>query len=307
MKQLQHIAIRVLILGLPVLGLAQQLPQFSQYMYNTISVNPAYAGSREVLVVNLLNRNQWLGIDGAPVTQTLSAHSSIPGTKLGVGLSVINDKLGYEKTTYLSTAVSYTIDLDPYDEYKLAFGVQGGFRRYTIDDELLMDPNAANDPFLQNLDPSWNPNVGAGLYFRGDSFYVGVSAPKLLSYGTTSEYADLDKVSYFLNGGYLFDVNPHLKFKPSFLIKYVNGAPISFDFSSMFYINENLWLGGMYRYSDSFGAIVNFRITEGLSIGYAYDYITSNLSVGTSGSHELMLNYEFEFPKPRCKCKDLYN
>ena len=140
---------------MPIIGLAQQLPQFSQYMYNMISVNPAYAGSREIMVLNILNRNQWVGVQGAPVTQTLSAHTSIPNSKLGVGASIINDNLGYEHTTYAFADVSYRLDLDYYDEYKLTFGLKAGFRKYSLDEELLNDPAQNGDPFLDKIDYSW--------------------------------------------------------------------------------------------------------------------------------------------------------
>lgn len=307
MMQLRNISVRLAILALPFFGIAQQLPQFSQYMYNTIAINPAYAGSREVMVVNLLNRNQWIGIDGAPVTQTFSVHTSVPKTKLGLGLSAINDKLGYERTTYLFTDISYRINLDSYEGYMLTFGLKAGFRKYSIDDELINDPEYGSDPFLNNVDYKWDPNVGAGVYFRGESFYFGFSVPRLISYKNNLEYFSLDRMSYFLNGGYLMDVNPHLKYKPSFMVKFTEGAPASFDLSSLFFINEKLWIGGSYRFADSFGAIVNLKIMEGFSVGYSYDYITSNLSTGTTGSHEIMLNYEFSFPKPECVCKNLYN
>ncbi len=121
------------------------------------------------------------------------------------------------------------------------------------------------------------------------------------------DYVSLDRVSYFFNGGYLLDVNKNLKFKPTFLLKYTDGAPVSLDFSTLFFINEKLWLGASYRLNDSFGALVNFKIATGLYVGYAYDYITSDLNPYTSGSQELMISYEFIFPKPKCKCKDLYN
>jgi len=307
MRLFRNISVYLAISVIPLSNFAQQLPHFTQYMYNTISINPAYAGSREIMVVSILNRSQWVGIEGAPVTQTLSAHTSIPNTKLGIGLSVINDKLGYEKTTYVYSDISYKIDLDDIDIYKITFGLKAGFRKYSIDDELLNDPEYNTDPLLNNVDYKLDPNVGVGLYFRGESFYLGLSVPKILTYKSNTEYFSLDRMSYFFNGGYVFDVNRNLKFKPTFLLKYSEGAPISFDLSSLFFINENLWLGASYRFSDSFGAIANFKITDGLSIGYSYDYITSNLSFATSGSHEIMLTYEFEFPKPECICKRLYN
>ncbi|MCW5520007.1 type IX secretion system membrane protein PorP/SprF [Aureitalea sp. L0-47] len=307
MRVLKNIVFVMLALITLQQAYGQQTPQFSQYMYNTISINPAYAGSKEVLVVNLLNRNQWMGVDGAPVTQTLSAHSGIPGSNLGVGLSIVNDKLGFERTTYIYSDVSYKLNLDHYDEYKLTFGIKAGFRKYSLDEELLNDPGSMNDPFLMNADFNWDPNVGVGVYFRGESFYLGVSAPRLLTYRGSSEYFSLERIAYYVNGGYVMDLNPNLVFKPAFIVKYTNGAPISFDMSAMFLINENFWLGGSYRFNDSFGALVNFKVARGVNVGYAYDYVTSGLNTATWGSHELMLNFEFLWPKPRCKCKDLYN
>jgi type IX secretion system PorP/SprF family membrane protein len=307
MKLPKNTYVLLALLVLPIIGISQQLPQFSQYMYNMITVNPAYAGSREIMVVSLFNRNQWIGVDGAPVTQTLSAHTSIPGTHLGTGISIVNDKLGFEKTTSAYADVSYRIKLDQYDEYQITFGLKGGFKKYSIDDELLNDPDYNTDPFLNKVDTRWVPNFGMGIYFRGESFYLGLSTPKLITKKNTNEFYELDRVSYFFNGGYMLEVNENLKFKPAFLIKYTEGAPLSFDISSLFMLNENIWLGASYRFSDSIGAIANFKINKGLYIGYSYEYITSKLTAFTFGSHELMLSYEFVFPPPRCKCKDLYN
>ncbi len=299
--------INIVLIVLPVLIFAQQQPQFTQYMYNTISINPAYAGSREVMVINLLNRNQWVGINGAPITQTLSVHSSIPGTKLGIGLSVINDKLAYERTTYLATDVSYTIKLKK--TYQLAFGLKIGASKFTLDKDILNDPEYNDDPFLDYLYYKWTPNIGAGIYFRTDSFYFGLSAPKLINYANNEalEFVALDRTSYYFNGGYLFDVNKHIKFKPTFLVKYTNGAPISVDISLSTLLKEKLWLSGFYRFNDSFGALVNLKVSDALSIGYSYDYIVTDLGPYTSGSHEIILNYELPFPRPSCKCKNLYN
>ncbi len=309
MKITKNILLLIILLIVPFLGTAQQQPQFTQYMYNTISFNPAYAGSREIMVINVLNRNQWVGINGAPVTQTLSAHTSLPNTKFGVGLSVIKDELGYENSTYAYADVSYTITLNKYDAYKFAFGLKIGASKYDLDENLMNSNGNSSDPFLDMVNFDWTPNIGAGFYFRGESFYIGLSVPKLINYENNNniDYISLDRVSYFFNGGYLLDVNKNLKFKPTFLLKYTEGAPVSMDLSTLFFVNEKLWLGASYRLFDSLGAIINFKVFDGLSLGYAYDYITSDLSSYSSGSHEFMINYEFVFPKPRCKCKDLYN
>lgn len=161
----------ILILLLPVLGLAQQLPQFSQYMYNTMAVNPAYAGSRERLNITLLNRNQWVGLEGAPVTQTLSMHSSIPGTNLGVGLSLINDKLGYENSTYLFTDISYTINVN--QDHRLSFGLKVGMSRWGLNADLLADPQAVGDQYLDKIFNNWKTNIGAGVYYRSNNGILG--------------------------------------------------------------------------------------------------------------------------------------
>jgi len=289
-------------------GYAQQLPQFTQHIFNVTTINPAFAGSREFMVVTMLNRNQWVGIDGAPNTQTFSVHSSIPNTKLGMGLTFINDKLGFEKNTYVNFDTSYTLNLSDDDDLKLALGVKFGLNKFSLNDGILGDPEYSGDTFLNTVNFNWQPNVGLGLYFRGDTYYFGVSSPKLLQQNNTFvEYEDLSRLSFFINGGYVLDLNRHLKIKPSFLLKTTDGAPPSLDITTMFYINESVWLGGAYRLGDSFGALANFKVTEGLFLGYSYDFITSGLNNFTSGSHEFMLSYQFDFPRPSCRCKDLYN
>jgi len=286
----------------------QQLPQFSQYMYNTISINPAYAGAREIMVLNVLNRNQWIGVNGAPVTQTLSVNTSIPGSNLGIGLSLINDQLGYDKTFYGFADVSYTLNFN--DLYWLAFGIKVGASKFNLDDGILNDPEYNNDPYLSQVNFNWNPNFGIGVYFRGDKFYLGLSSPKMVSRNTNNqqEFLPTERPSYYFNGGYLFDFyTSNIKFKPTFLVKYTNGAPVTVDLTGNILFNEKLWLGLAYRTGDSFGAMANFRISRGLSIGYAYDYVTSDLGNFSPGSNEIIINYEFEFPIRKCACKDLYN
>ena len=309
MNMIKRALISSIIFTVSFVVQSQQRPQFTQYMYNSIAFNPAYAGSREYMVVNLLHRSQWLGIDGAPTTQTLSAHTLIPDLKnIGVGLSVVRDELGFESTTDAFVNLSYTIDLDSDQDHRLAFGVKAGATKYDLNEELLNDPAAAPDNFIDTVNFSWLPNAGVGLYFRGEYYYLGLSIPKIFTYESNDTgFVSFDRSSVFLNGGYLLEASKHLSFKPMFLIKYTDGAPLSFDLSAMFLINEKLWLGGSYRFTDSFGLIANFEVAERFSIGYSYDYITSNLGEFSSGSHELILAYMFDFPRPACKCKDLYN
>ena len=307
MKIVKYITLLAFFIGCTYSVEAQQFPQFTQYMYNTISVNPAYAGSREFMVINLLNRNQWVGVEGAPKTQTLTVHSSVPDTQLGLGLSVINDKIGYENSTYAYADVSYTINLRK-DRW-LAFGFKAGASKYDLRDELINDPTYGSDPFLDDVFYRWSPNFGAGVYYRSEYFYFGISAPRLINIKnkTDLEYKSIDRASYYVNGGYLWEISHKLAFKPTFLIKYTNGAPVSVDITSNFYINEKVWLGGFYRLGDGFGALVNFRITDIINIGYSFDYITSDLNPYANGSHEVMLGFDLPFPKPKCNCVDLHN
>jgi type IX secretion system PorP/SprF family membrane protein len=300
-KNIQYL---ILLCLFPFLGITQQLPQFSQYMYNTVAINPAYAGSRERLNITLLNRNQWVGLDGAPVTQTMSMHSAIPGTNLGVGLSLINDKLGYENSTYLYTDVSYTINTSK--DFRLSFGIKFGLSRYGLNADLLSDPDAIGDQYLDKIFNNWQTNIGIGVYYRSDDWYIGLSAPRFFNYenNTDIEYLAIDRVSSYFIGGYMYKFNPQLKFKPTFLVKYTNGAPVSVDLTANFLINEKLWLGAAYRVTESLGALMSIQANDYLKFGYSYEFNTSALTPYTSGSHEIFISYEFDFPRPSCNCEN---
>jgi len=280
---------------------AQQLPQFTQYMYNTISVNPAYAGSRDGFSLTALNRNQWVGIEGAPRTQTLSIHSPLRNERIGVGLSVINDKTGYENYTYIYGDISYTIPVGR--ETTLSFGIKGGFSYYDLDEDLFTDPQVMDDPFFRDQFNKWTPNVGAGLYLSAQNWYVGLSAPKFINNDNNdfNQYVALEQVHYYLTGGYVFDLNDTWKLRPTALAKATSGAPLSVDISATTIYDEKLYLGATYRIDDAIGAFVDLRVFEPLRIGYAYEYSISDLRPYTSGSHEIILIYEFRFRNTRYK------
>lgn len=287
-----------LIFCIPLLGMAQQLPQFGQYMFNTVSINPAYAGTREALVVTLLNRNQWVGIDGAPVTQTATVDSPVPGSNLGLGLSFINDQLGFENTTYIYTDVSYMIILNKF--YRLSFGLKGGVSKYGLDAEIL----ATSDQYLDRIFNKWKPNFGIGVYLRSDDMFVSLSSPRLVSYTNQSDitYEAIERASYYLAGGYILEFNPQLKFKPTALIKYTNGSPISLDLTANLLFNEAVWFGIAHRFNDALGGYFSIKASEALQFGYSYEFNTSNLRPYNSGSHEIFLSYQFKLPRPRCNC-----
>jgi type IX secretion system PorP/SprF family membrane protein len=282
-------------------AISQQLPQFTQYMYNTISINPAYAGSRETLSLVGLHRSQWIGLDGGPTTQTFSIHSPMRNEKVGLGLSFINDELGFENFTYIYADFSYTINVNA--KTKLAFGLKGGFTSYSIDQELR---NAEpNDPAIFGIEDRWNPNIGAGAFLHTNKWYFGLSAPRILStdYTKNDSYAALERISYYFTGGYVFDINKTVKFKPAFLVKATNGAPISYDLTANFLFNEKFWLGAAYRFNESagaFGAIADFQVSKQLRIGYAYEYPISDIRPFSNGTHEILLMFEI-FKSKRVK------
>jgi len=288
-------------------GVAQQLPQFTQYMYNTISINPAYAGSRETLSVVGLHRSQWVGLEGGPTTQTLSVHTPLRNEKIGLGLSFIKDELGYENFNYLYGDFSYTINLS--EKTKLAFGMKAGFTHYNIDQSLLTDPSVINDPYFNDVSNRWSPNIGAGFYLHSNRWYLGLSAPRILNTDYNKgrsgsvDYVSLERVSYYFTGGYVFDLSEDVKFKPAALLKATNGAPLSFDLTANFLFSEKLWLGGSYRINESaaaLGGIADFQISKQLRIGYAYEYPISDLRPYTSGTHEVLLMFEI-FKSKRVK------
>ncbi|MDE1208421.1 type IX secretion system membrane protein PorP/SprF [Tenacibaculum larymnensis] len=280
---------------------SQQLPQFTQYMYNTISINPAYAGSRQVLSIVGLHRSQWAGLDRAPETQTLSVHTPLRNDKIGLGLSFINDQLGYENFTYLYGDFSYTIQLN--DDVKLAFGLKAGFTQYNIDDALIAAEGS--DPGISGIQNRWEPNIGSGLLLHTNKWYVGLSAPRLLNIDHNDlevngiNYGVVDRVSYYLTGGYVFDLSENVKFKPATLIKATNGAPVSYDITANFLFNEKFWLGGSYRINEdtgALGALVDFQVSRQFRVGYAYEHPLSDINQYSNGTHEILLMFEL-FPR----------
>jgi len=297
----------IIIIVLLILGFeysnAQQLPQFTQYMYNTIAINPAYAGSRGALSIVGLNRNQWAGFDGGPQTQTLSIHSPLRNEKVGLGLSMINDKTGYENLTYIYGDFSYTIQGN--DKFKISFGLKAGVTTYKLASELYNSAVNGSDQYFNNRLDRLNPNFGAGILFHSERWYLGLSIPKLLTNDlNNSEYAALEVVHYYGIGGYVFDLNKNIKLKPSFMLKYTKGAALSTDLSANLLFDEKFWLGGSYRINGkqrAVGALVDFQVSEQFRIGYTYEIPTGEIRPYTTGSHEILLMYEFKYTKNKMK------
>ena len=271
---------------------AQQDAQFTQYMYNTININPAYAGSRGVMSIFALHRSQWIGIDGAPVSNTFSINTPINNSKIGLGLSFINDKIGPSNENAISVDFSYSIETS--QDYKLSFGIKGTGNLFNLDVSKL-NPTDQNDPQFQNLNNVFSPNVGAGIYLHSENTYLGISVPNLIEskrYDNNSVAIFKEKINYYFIAGHVFELSNNLKFKPSLLAKVVEGAPLQVDVSGNFLINDKFLIGAAYRWSASVSAMVGFQISDPLFIGYGYDLETTNLANYNSGSHEIFLRFE---------------
>ncbi|MDC8002597.1 type IX secretion system membrane protein PorP/SprF [Aureisphaera galaxeae] len=275
---------------------AQQDPQYTQYMYNMNVVNPAYAGIKENLSLTALYRQQWSGLDGAPETITFSGHTPITD-KMGLGLSAIKDELGPVKETNVMIDYSYTLQVS--DNLKLALGVKAGatFHDVGLSTLELQDPN---DPFFTQDISNVYPNVGAGAFFYGENFYVGVSVPNMLNSVHIDENGlkiGSETQHYFGTAGYVFQVSDNVKLKPSVMVKSAFDAPLSYDgnLNALFY--EKFEIGASYRLDDSFSGLVGFQVTPYLRVGYAYDSVTSDLSEVASASHEVILSFDLLFKK----------
>jgi len=272
---------------------AQQDAQFTQYMYNTISVNPAYTGSRGVLSIFGLYRTQWVGLDGAPETSTFSMNTPLNNSKLGLGVSLVNDKIGPTNENTLSADLSYSVPTS--ETFKLSFGIKATANIFNLDVSKLSFEDQ-DDPQFQGLDNKFTPNIGAGVYWHSDRAYLGFSVPNFIE---TNRYDDndtaifKDKINYYFMAGYVFDLNYDIRFKPALLTKMVQGAPLQVDVSGNFMFYDKFVLGLAYRWSASVSAMAGFQVSDGLYIGYGYDHETTNLRKYNSGSHEIFLRVEF--------------
>lgn len=275
---------------------AQQQAMFSQYMFNTLAINPAYAGSQETVSLTALTREQWVGQEGAPSTQTFSAHTPFEKKRIGVGLVFLHDKIGVTHQTGVYGSYAYKI---PLSKGQLSLGIQGGFTHYNAN----FSQVSLTDPTFQNGDVvEFHPNFGAGIYYNTDRFYMGASVPQLIQ----SKFDKNNQASYakilrhfFIQSGYVFDLNYNFKLKPNVLVKMVDGAPIEFDLNANLYMYDRLALGLSWRSMDAIVMILQVQITNKLQFGYSYDFGTTALRVVNSGSHEFMLNYRIPLSKSR--------
>lgn len=270
---------------------AQQDSQYSQYMYNTMSMNPGYSGSRGSLSMIALYRNQWVGLDGAPETLNFGMHSPIGIQGIGLGLGFTSDKIGPSSESIITADFSYTINFRR--DLKLAFGIKGGYSLLDLDPNklLIYDPN---DYDLSQKSYA-SPTIGAGFYLYTNKWYLGLSTPNFLE---TEHYDDVqvstatEKTHIYLIGGYVFTLNSYLKLKPAVLAKAVVGSPLAIDLSANALFYDRINFGLAYRLDAAVTGMAGFQVNDHILIGYAYDYETTELSRYNSGSHEIFLRFE---------------
>ncbi|GGA79660.1 membrane protein [Flavobacterium palustre] len=276
-----------------VSGFAQQDSQYTHYMYNTITINPAYAGSRGMTSIFGLHRTQWVGLDGAPTTNAFSIHSPLQNSRLGIGVSFVNDKIGAGDQSNIGADLSYTIPTS--EKFDLSFGIKVSADLLNVDYTKLNRYDTGNPLFQNNIDNEFAPNIGAGVYYHSDQLYLGFSIPNFLNvrhFDDNASAAVKDRLHYYLMGGYVFDLSPSVKLKPSILTKIVSGAPLQVDLSANVLLQDKVSLGLAYRWSAAATAMAGIQITDGLLVGYSYDFDTTSLENYNSGSHEIFLRFE---------------
>ncbi len=283
---------------------AQQEAAYTHYMYNTLAVNPAYAGSRNALTLTALGRFQWVGFDGAPMTQTFTAHAPIARENIGLGISFVNDKIGPTNNAGVSADFAYRMKVSK--KARLSFGLKAGINNFSAGLSNLT-LNQQNDvSFSDGGRSRMLPNIGAGIYFQAERFYVGASTPKLLenrlntlNSASVSSFGTEKRHLYFISG-VILQLNPLLQLKPTISARMTPGAPAQADVTANFIINRKVTLGAMYRTGDAIGALLGININEQMMFGYSFDWSAYNRTGNfNAGSHEVMLRYDFIFKEEK--------
>jgi type IX secretion system PorP/SprF family membrane protein len=281
----------------------QQDAQFSQYMFNTMAFNPGYAGSADLLNASILYRAQWVGFEGAPQTQTLTANTALKNKSLAVGGSLYNDIIGPEQRFGFYGTFAYRI---LFRKSKLSFGVNAGFDIFQgkFSQLDLIDQN--DQAFINDVHGKFMPNVGFGIYYFSKKYYVGLSTPKLIQ-NTIYEAVDgtptngKQLITFYFTAGYVFNINRDVKFKPAVLFKFTKNAPAQLDVNLNFLFIEKFWAGVMYRYNSAWGILLQYQINDQLRFGYSLDLSTYELQIYNNGTHEFMLSYDFGYNRTKIR------
>ncbi len=274
---------------------AQQDPLYSQYMQNPLLINPAYSGTYNMMSATFMTRMQWVGLAGAPTTNSLSAHTAFANNRLGGGVILVNDRFGINNNTEAHGTLAYKLRFSDDDDHVLSFGMQASMVNYNYNYSDVKLKNEEDPNFILGNKVATEPNFGAGIFYRSEKFFAGLSAPKILN----SEFADGNlsvgqyRRHFFATAGYLLDLTS-VQFKPSVLVKYVDGAPISADINASFLLKEKLWLGASLRNLNSTVFMAQFQLSDMFRLGYSLDLPLNNVIKATYGSHEIMLNMDLK-------------
>ena len=277
---------------------AQQDPMYTQYMDNMLIINPGYAGSQNTGSFLMVSRNQWVSFEGAPKTLSFSYQTPLKEKNIGLGFSVLNDKIGPQKQTGIYFDYSYFLRVS--EKYKLGMGLKAGVSFYraalTELDPIDPDPIFSNDIYKNFL-----PNLGVGFYLYSNDTYLGFSIPKLIRNKITrddyaTDYIQKEEIHFYFNAGKKFSFGNNLQLKINTLVRYVRIAPVTWDITTMLGFKEKFWVGGMFRLNDSYGILAQFKMKK-ITIGYSYDITYSALSTFNSGTHEIMFGYNFDIFK----------
>lgn len=300
MKIIKGITLLLILLSVNNQLKAQQDPMYTQYMFNTLAINPAYAGSRNVVSATALFRNQWTGIEGAPKTGTFTIDAPILENKIGIGFQLITDKLGVTQTNGGVVSAAYRIRME---KGTLSFGIQGNVSQYKVNlTDVPLSSQPSYDPaFASNINKTLF-NFGTGVYYNSDRFYIGLSAQDLMPNSLSSNNSEVklsgkQSLHLFLASGYVFPLSEDFDLKPSFLIKGVKGAPIEADINGTLWIKGVFGIGAQYRTSADIAGLIEVQASPQIRIGYSYDRSTTRLQNFNTGSHEIMLRYEFGFER----------
>ncbi|MCX2720185.1 PorP/SprF family type IX secretion system membrane protein [Lentiprolixibacter aurantiacus] len=306
MNQSKHNRFKKLLWGFLsiLLGMAtteaQQDAQYTQYMYNTVSVNPGYAGSRGHMSIAALYRAQWVGLDGAPKTQTLNVHSPLGYKGVGAGISVVNDQIGPTSETYFDLDFSYTVQTS--QDARLSFGIKASAHlldiRFSELNQDLSSPGGPDPTLQQDIQNRFSPNIGAGVYYHTERFYAGLSVPRILEtthFDESSLSTASEELNFYFITGYVMEMSAFWKFKPALLTKVVRGAPLQLDLSANFMYNDKFILGAAYRWDAAFSGMAGFQISPSFLLGIAYDREITELgnAAFNDGSFEVILRYDF--------------
>jgi len=283
---------------------AQQQAIYTQYMFNHVSINSAYAASKLNPVFMVLARTQWVSMEGAPFSGTVNFHLPIKREKIGIGASLLSDKIGPISQTGIFLDYAYQIKFSSTDF--LAFGAKIGFDFYKANLSRIYTIQNNDVAFSNDVRNNFMPNLGFGLFYYSKKYYVGLSVPKFIQNTLNSDNAQFNSYSkeqrhFFLIGGYVFDINSSVKFKPSVLMKYVQNAPLSADLNGSFLLRDRIWIGATYRFGDALSGMVEVKIGESLLVGYSFDFATTKLVRYNYGTHEVLISYELNFDKNRVK------